>query len=109
MASPRRFLCYVSASVALDAFGGSPQRVGLESVIRAKLIADELRQHSRERDFMSAVLSRLKALALANDKDFRSVGQADETTRRPAASLLTRGAVHGLADAGKRIGEAEPG
>src|SRR5918996_5643514 len=37
----------------LDSFGGSPQRVGLESVVRAKRIADELREQGRDRDLMS--------------------------------------------------------
>jgi hypothetical protein len=68
----------------LDGFGGSPQRVGLESVVRAKRIADELREEGRDRDFMPAVLSRLEALALEKDKEFRkSVGQMRRRERRP--------------------------
>jgi hypothetical protein len=68
----------------LDDFGGSPQRVGLDSVLRAKLIADELREQGRDRDFMSAVLSRLEALALRDDREFRrSVGQMRRGQRRP--------------------------
>jgi hypothetical protein len=68
----------------LDGFGGSPQRVGLESVVRAKQIADELREHGRDRDLMSAVLSRLEALALEKDKEFRkSVRQMRRRERRP--------------------------
>ena len=68
----------------LDGFGGSPQRIGLESVVRAKQVADELREEGRDRDFMSAVLSRLEALALEKDKDFRkSVRQMRRRERRP--------------------------
>lgn len=68
----------------LDGFGGSPQRVGLESVVRAKRIADELREEGRDRDLMTAVLSRLEALALEKDKEFRqSVGQMRRRQRRP--------------------------
>lgn len=68
----------------LDGFGGSPQRIGLESVVRAKQVADELRAEGRDRDFMSAVLSRLEALALEKDKDFRkSVRQMQRRERRP--------------------------
>jgi len=68
----------------LDGFGGSPQRIGLESVMRAKLVADELREEGRDRDFMSAILSRLEALALEKDKDFRrSVRQMRRRERRP--------------------------
>ena len=68
----------------LDGFGGSPQRVGLESVVRAKRIADQVREEGRDRDLMSAVLSRLEALALEKDKEFRkSVGQMRRRERRP--------------------------
>lgn len=68
----------------LDGFGGSPQRIGLESVVRAKQVADELREEGRDRDLMSAVLSRLEALALEKDKDFRkSVRQMRRRERRP--------------------------
>ena len=68
----------------LDGFGGSPQRVGLESVVRAKRIADELREQGRDRDLMTVVLSRLEALALEKDKEFRkSVGQMRRRERRP--------------------------
>lgn len=68
----------------LDDCGGSPQRVGLESVMRAKQIADELREQGRDREFMSVVLSRLEALALQRDKDFRkSVGQLRRGKRLP--------------------------
>jgi hypothetical protein len=68
----------------LDDFGGSPQRVGLRSVIRAKEIADELRAQGRSRDFMSAVLSRLEALALKRDPDFKeSVRQMHQGKRLP--------------------------
>jgi hypothetical protein len=68
----------------LDGFGGSPQRVGLESVVRERRIADELREQGRDRDLMSAVLSRLEALALEKDKDLRkSVGQMRRRERRP--------------------------
>jgi hypothetical protein len=55
----------------LDDFGGSPQRVGLQSVLRAKDIADELRAEGRSRDFMSVVLSRLEAKALEREPDFK--------------------------------------
>lgn len=72
------------AQGVLDDCGGSPQRLGLESVVRAKLIAQELREQGRDRDFVSAVLSRLEALALATDADFRkSVGQMRRGQRRP--------------------------
>lgn len=68
----------------LDGFGGSPQRIGLESVVRAKQVADELREKGRDRDFMSAVLSRLEALAAEKDKDFRrSVRQMRRRELRP--------------------------
>jgi hypothetical protein len=68
----------------VDDCGGSPQRVGLESVVRAKLIADELREQGHDRDFMSVVLSRLEALALQKDAEFRtSVRQMRARTRRP--------------------------
>jgi hypothetical protein len=68
----------------LDGFGGSPQRVGLESVVRAKRIADELREQGHDREIMTAVLSRLEALALEKDKAFRrSVGQMRRQERRP--------------------------
>jgi hypothetical protein len=68
----------------LDGFGGSPQRVGLESVVRAKRIADALREEGRDRDLMTAVLSRLEALALEKDKEFRkSVGRRRERRPRP--------------------------
>lgn len=68
----------------LEGFGGSPQRVGLESVMRAKRIADELREQGRDRELMSAVLSRLEALALEQDKGFRrSVGEMRRRERRP--------------------------
>jgi hypothetical protein len=68
----------------LDGFGGSPQRVGLESVVRAKRIADALREQGRDRDFVSAVLSRIEALALEKDKELRkSVGQMRRRERRP--------------------------
>lgn len=68
----------------LDGFGGSPHRVGLESVVIAKRIADELRKQGRDRDLMSAVLSRLEGRALENDKEFRrSVGQMRRRERRP--------------------------
>jgi hypothetical protein len=68
----------------LDDFGGSPQRVGLESVVRAKQIADELREDGRDRDLMSAVLSRLEGLALEKDKEFRkSVRETRRRVRRP--------------------------
>ena len=68
----------------LDGLQGSPRRVGLESVVRAKRIADELREQGRDRDLMSAVLSRLEALGLEQDKEFRkSVGQMRRRERRP--------------------------
>lgn len=68
----------------LDGFGGSPQRVGLESVVRAKRIADELREQGRDRDLMTAVLSRLEVQKLEKDKEFReSVGQMRRRERRP--------------------------
>jgi hypothetical protein len=68
----------------LDGFGGSPQRVGLESVVRAKRIADELREQGRDRDLMNAVLSRVEGLALEKDKEFRkSVKQMRRRERRP--------------------------
>lgn len=74
---------WVSAGVLADA-GGAPQRVALDSVVRAKLIADELREHGRDRDFMSVVLSRLEALALSRDEDFReSVRQMRAGERLP--------------------------
>lgn len=69
---------------ALDDFGGSPKRLGLASVLRAKQIADELREQGRDRDFMSAVLSRLEAMALAQDGEFQeSVGQMRRWERQP--------------------------
>jgi hypothetical protein len=68
----------------LDGFGGSPQRVGLESVVRARRIADELREQGRDQNLMSAVVSRLEALELEKDKEFRkSVGQMRRRERRP--------------------------
>ncbi|HVE68410.1 MAG TPA: hypothetical protein VNB64_07505 [Solirubrobacteraceae bacterium] len=68
----------------LDGFRGSPQRVGLESVVKAKRIADELREQGRDRDLMSSILSRLEALGLEQDKEFRkSVGQMRRRERRP--------------------------
>jgi hypothetical protein len=68
----------------LDGRGGAPQRLGLESVVRAKLIAEELRAQGRDRDFVSTALSRLEALALKSDADFsRSVGQMRRGERRP--------------------------
>lgn len=68
----------------LDGFGGSPQRIGLESVVRAKLVAEELREEGRDRDFMGAVLSRVEALALEKDAEFRkSVRQMRQRERRP--------------------------
>jgi hypothetical protein len=68
----------------LDGFDGSPQRVGVESVVRAKRITDELRENGRDRDFMSAVLSRLEGLALEKDKEFRkSIRQMRRQERRP--------------------------
>jgi hypothetical protein len=68
----------------LDGVDGSPRRVGLESVVRAKRIADELRAHGRERDFMSAVLSRLEALTFEKDEKLRkSVAQMRRRERRP--------------------------
>lgn len=74
---------WVSAGVLAD-LGGAPQRVALDSVVRAKLIADELREQGRDRDFMSVVLSRLEALALAGDDDFReSVRQMRAGERLP--------------------------
>lgn len=54
----------------LEDCGGSPQRVGLQSVLDAKQVADELRAQGRSRDFMSVVLSRLEARALEQDPDF---------------------------------------
>jgi len=52
--------------------------------MRAKQIADELREQGRDREFMSVVLSRLEALALQRDKDFRkSVGQMRQGKRLP--------------------------
>ncbi|MDQ6804830.1 MAG: hypothetical protein M3065_07640 [Actinomycetota bacterium] len=68
----------------LDDFGGSPQRVGLQSVMHAKSVADELRAQGRSRDFMSVVLSRLEARALENDPKFReSVRQMRRGKRLP--------------------------
>lgn len=68
----------------LDGLGGSPQRVGLESVVRVKRIADELREQGRIGDFMAGVLRRLEALSLEKDKEFRrSVGQMRRRERRP--------------------------
>lgn len=68
----------------LDDFGGAPVRVGLESVVLAKSIADELREQGREREFMSVVLSRLEALAIQEDDDFRqSVREMRRRERRP--------------------------
>lgn len=68
----------------LDDLGGSPQRVGLEGVVRAKRITDELREKGRDRDLMSAVLSRLEGLALEKDKEFRkSVREMRRRERRP--------------------------
>jgi hypothetical protein len=61
---------WVSAGI-LESFGGAPERVGLDGVMRAKVIADELRARGQDRDFMSAVLSRLEALSLARGEDFR--------------------------------------
>jgi hypothetical protein len=68
----------------LDGFGGSPQRGGLASVVRAKRITDELREQGRDRDLIAGVLSRLEALALEEDKEFRkSIGQMRRRKRRP--------------------------
>jgi hypothetical protein len=68
----------------LDGFAGLPQRVGLESVVRAKLIAGELRKQGRDRDVMSTILSRLEALALEKDGEFRkSAGQMRRRERQP--------------------------
>lgn len=68
----------------LDDFGGTPMRVGLESVVRAKLVADDLREQGREREFMSVVLSRLEAVALQQDAEFQqSVRQMRRRERRP--------------------------
>lgn len=59
------------AEGVLEDFGGSPRRVGLESVMRAREIIEELRQQGRDRELMSVVLSRLEALELKRDPDFR--------------------------------------
>jgi hypothetical protein len=68
----------------LDDCGGSPQRVGLGSVIRARELVEELRAQGREREFMAMVLSRWEASALERDKEFRkSVGQMRRGERLP--------------------------
>jgi hypothetical protein len=68
----------------LDDCCGSPQRVGLGSVIRARELVEQLRAQGREREFMATVLSRLEASALERDTDFRkSVGQMRRGERVP--------------------------
>jgi len=60
----------------LEDFAGSPQRVGLESLARAREIVRELREAGRDRDLMAAVMSRLEWEELQQDERFReSVGQ----------------------------------
>lgn len=60
----------------LEDFGGRPQRVGLESVLRAAPMVDELRELGRDRDLVGAVLNRLESEALKRDRRFkRSLGQ----------------------------------
>jgi hypothetical protein len=60
----------------LEDFAGSPQRVGLESLARAREIVRELREAGQDRDLMAAVMSRLEWEELQQDERFReSVGQ----------------------------------
>jgi len=60
----------------LEDFAGSPQRVGLESLARAREIVRELRKAGQDRDLMAAVMSRLEWEELQEDDRFReSVGQ----------------------------------
>jgi hypothetical protein len=74
------------AEGALTDAGGSPRRVGLESVLHAKRIADELREQGKDRDFLSVVLSRADALGLEDDEEFRESRRQmrrGERRRRP--------------------------
>jgi hypothetical protein len=60
----------------LEDFEGSPQRVGLESLARARDIVRELREAGKSRDLMAAVMSRLEWEELQENDRFReSVGQ----------------------------------
>jgi hypothetical protein len=55
----------------LEDFEGSPQRVGLESLARARDIVRELREVGKSRDLMAAVMSRLELEELQEDDRFR--------------------------------------
>jgi DNA-binding transcriptional MerR regulator len=47
-----------------------PRRVSLESVLRAKIVADDLREAGRDRDLISAVMNRLELGELMEDDRF---------------------------------------
>lgn len=60
----------------LEDCAGSPKRVGLESLARAREIVRELREAGQDRDLMAALMSRLEWEELQADERFReSVGQ----------------------------------
>lgn len=55
----------------LEECPGSPRRVTLDSVLRAKAAVDELRRAGRDRDLISAVLNKLELDGLRGSKRFR--------------------------------------
>lgn len=66
---------WIAKGVLVDA-GSSPQRVTLESVLKTKLVADELRELGRDRDLVSVVLNRIELEELQqNDRFLKSLEQ----------------------------------
>jgi hypothetical protein len=58
------------AAGLLEDFGGSPQRVGLESVARVRQLVRDLRSSGKTRDLMTAVLRALELDELQRDERF---------------------------------------
>jgi hypothetical protein len=56
----------------LEDFGGSPQRVGLESVTRVRELVRDLREAGHQRDLMTAVLRALELDELRRDDRFQT-------------------------------------